>query len=126
MEEQIVAGTEIYTDEYNIYNFLSENYIHQTVNHSQGEYAREDDIHVNTIEGLWKELRKWIRSYNGVNKLYLKLYIALAEFYINQRKLSRMDQFRNTLKVCCSKQGFDCLSLIRQKGKQGLIPLCYP
>jgi transposase len=40
----IVAGTLIYTDEYNIYARLTEwGYEHKTVCHSKGEYARDED-----------------------------------------------------------------------------------
>ena len=59
IEQTIVAETMVYTDEYAIYGRLVEwGYRHKTVNHSQGEYARDEDgdgfceVHVNTIEGL--------------------------------------------------------------------------
>lgn len=46
-------GATLYTDEYNIYNFLKRlGSQHHTVNHSQGEYAR-GPVHVNTVDGLW-------------------------------------------------------------------------
>jgi transposase-like protein len=44
IEKVVQAGTCVFTDEYNIYNRLAEwGYVHQTVNHSQGEYARDED-----------------------------------------------------------------------------------
>ena len=62
--QTIVAETMVYTDEYVIYGRLEQwGYGHKTVNHSQGEYARDEDgdgfheVHVNTIEGLWSLLR---------------------------------------------------------------------
>lgn len=40
----ILQGTLIYTDEYGIYNRLEEwGYSHNTVNHSIGKYARDED-----------------------------------------------------------------------------------
>jgi transposase-like protein len=40
----VAPGSLIYTDEYNIYNRLPEwGYEHKTVNHSAGEYARDED-----------------------------------------------------------------------------------
>ena len=55
----IASGSQVYTDEYQIYSRLVEwGYQHETVNHSAGEYARDDDgdgcceVHVNTIEGV--------------------------------------------------------------------------
>ena len=44
IKQTIAPGTLIYSDEYNIYNRLLEwGYDHKTVNHSQGEYARDED-----------------------------------------------------------------------------------
>ena len=66
----VKLGSLIYTDEYNIYARLPEwGYEHQTVNHSLGEYARDEDgdgfheIHVNTMEGFWSLLRSWLRMF---------------------------------------------------------------
>jgi len=39
----VKVGSTVYTDEHNIYNWLSESYTHNTVNYSKGEYARDDD-----------------------------------------------------------------------------------
>jgi len=51
----VALGSQFYTDEYDIYNRLSEwGYLHKRVNHSLGEYARDEDgdgfheVHVNT------------------------------------------------------------------------------
>jgi len=56
----VMADTLVYTDEYSIYNRLQEwGFKHKTVNHSKGEYARDEDgdgfheVHVNTMEGVW-------------------------------------------------------------------------
>jgi len=39
-----------YTDDYPVYNFLRSLSLHETVNHSLGEYAKSG-IHTNTVEG---------------------------------------------------------------------------
>jgi transposase len=59
IQATIAPGTCIYTDEYTIYNRLEQwGYTHESVCHSRGEYARDDDgdgfceVHVNTMEGL--------------------------------------------------------------------------
>ena len=40
----VQPGSLLYTDEYDIYNPVSDwPYAHKTVNHSQGEYARDED-----------------------------------------------------------------------------------
>lgn len=93
IEQAIAAGTQIFTDEYNIYGRLPEwGYTHQTVNHGAGEYARDEDgdgfheIHVNTIEGFWSLLRSWLRPHRGISQENLPLYLGFFEFVYNSKK----------------------------------------
>ena len=45
IQTNVTPGTLIYTDEYNIYDRLEAwGYSHQTVCHSAGEYARDDEV----------------------------------------------------------------------------------
>lgn len=82
----------MYTDEYNIYDWLAGKYEHKRVNHSKGEYARDEDgdgfceIHVNTIEGFWSLLRSWLRPHRGISQEKLPLYLTFFEFIHNTRK----------------------------------------
>ena len=80
IEATIAPGTCIYTDEYDIYNRLEQwGYAHESVCHSDGEYARDDDgdgfheVHVNTIEGFWSLLRSWLRPHRGISQDHLPL-----------------------------------------------------
>lgn len=44
IEAVVKVGAQVFTDEYNIYNRLAEwGYHHKRVNHSVGQYARDDD-----------------------------------------------------------------------------------
>lgn len=76
----IIPGTQVMTDEYNIYNQLTESgYGHKTVNPGNHQYARDDDgdgireVHVNTMEGFWSLLRSWLRPYRGISQGRLRL-----------------------------------------------------
>lgn len=89
----VATGSLIYTDEYTIYNRLPEwGYDHKTVNHSAGEYARDEDgdgfheIHVNTIEGFWSLLRSWLRPHRGISQDKLSCYLGFFEFIHNIRR----------------------------------------
>ena len=89
----IVAKSLIYTDEYTIYNKLSEwGYEHKTVNHGQGEYARDEDgdgfceVHCNTQEGIWSLMRSWLRPHRGVSQEKLPFYVGFFEWIYNLRK----------------------------------------
>ena len=89
----VKPGSLIYTDEYNIYARLTEwGFEHQTVNHSLGEYARDEDgdgfheIHVNTMEGFWSLLRSWLRPHRGISQEKLPDYLGFFEFIHNIRR----------------------------------------
>ncbi len=89
----VKKGTQIFTDEYNIYNRLTEwGYKHKTVNHSAGQYAIDEDgdgfceVHVNTMEGFWSLLRSWLRPHRGISQEKLPFYIGTFEFIHNCRK----------------------------------------
>lgn len=88
----VKAGSKVFTDEYNIYNWLPDFYEHKTVNHGQGEYARDEDgdgkheVHVNTMEGFWSLLRPWLRPHRGISQERLPFYLGFFEFLHNIRK----------------------------------------
>lgn len=88
----IAAGSEVHTDEYDIYSRLGEwGYEHRTVCHAAGEYARDDDgdgfceVHVNTLEGFWSLLRSWLRPHRGISQEKLPLYLGFFELVHNVR-----------------------------------------
>lgn len=91
--QTVEEGTLINTDEYAIYSRLTDwGYAHKTVNHSAGEYARDEDgdgfheIHVNTMEGLWSLLRSWLRPHRGLSQDKLPFYLAFFEFVYNLKR----------------------------------------
>ncbi len=92
IESTIEKGSEVFTDEYNIYNNLEKiAYQHKTVNHSMGEYARDEDhdgffeVHVNTMEGFWSLMRSWLRPHRGISQEKLPWYLGFFEFVHNKR-----------------------------------------
>ena len=101
IQKVVAVGSKVFTDEYNIYHRLTEwGYAHQTVNHSQGEYARDEacpersrrdgdgfhEVHTNTIEGFWSLLRSWLRPHRGISQEKLPIYLGFFEFVHNVRK----------------------------------------
>jgi len=92
----IAPYSRVYTDEYTIYDRLREwRYLHKSVCHSAGEYARDEDgdgfceVHVNTMEGFWSLLRSWLRPHRGISQEKLPLYLGFFEFVHNARKRGR-------------------------------------
>jgi len=106
VEQMVERGARVYTDSYTIYHFLSEaGYRHQTVNHSAGQYALDRDgdgyneVHCNTMESTWSWLRQMVRTYRGVSKVYLPLYVAQFEFLYNRRHQSRWSRTLDVLQI---------------------------
>jgi transposase-like protein len=99
VEQMVRQGAKVYTDSYDIYHFLGRaGYQHETVNHGAGEYAR-GEVHCNTMESTWSWLRQAIRTYRGVSKVYLPLYVAQFEFLYNRRHDTRWSQMLDVLTV---------------------------
>ena len=81
-----------YTDEWLGYNHIIRP--HATVCHAQHEWARDDDgdgireVHVNTVEGMWTDVRNFLRPFKSVHKRLLSGYVAMAEFRRNHKCIS--------------------------------------
>ncbi|MCH8910693.1 MAG: IS1595 family transposase [Chloroflexi bacterium] len=77
----------IYTDEWRGYNDIGdENTRHETINHSEKEYAR-GDVHTNSIEGMWSLFKRGVvGSFHHVSKKHLERYLDEFEFRFNNRK----------------------------------------
>jgi transposase-like protein len=93
IEKFIKSGTLVNTDEYCIYDRLTEwGYEHKSVCYSIGEYARDEDgdgsceVHVNTMEGFWSLLRSWLRPHRGVSLERLPDYVGVFQFVHNVRR----------------------------------------
>jgi transposase-like protein len=82
----------INTDEYQSYNSIARQ--RDSVCHGRHEWARDDDgdgfceVHCNTTEGLWTDVRNFLRPFKGVHKKNLAGYIALCEFRRNLKRIS--------------------------------------
>ncbi|MGZ9223042.1 MAG: hypothetical protein ACXW4Q_13115 [Anaerolineales bacterium] len=67
---------------------------HSTVCHAEHEWARDADgdgireVQTNTAEGMWTDVRNFLRPFKGVHKDYLSSYVAMAEFRRNLKRVS--------------------------------------
>ena len=87
IEENVVAGSTIHTDELKSYSGLTKaGFEHETVNHSVGEYV-SGSSHLNGIEGFWARLKLSIRgTHVHVSRKYLQTYVKEFEYRYNRRK----------------------------------------
>ena len=82
----IEAGSELHTDEYNAYKFTRKFWKHKSVNHSL-EYVSADGIHTNSVEGFWSLLKRGIKgNFHFVTKKYLENYVTEFEYRYNNRE----------------------------------------
>lgn len=88
IESNIATGSEIHTDELRTYNkaLSVKRYTHKTVNHSAGEYAKEDGTTTNSIENFFGHLKRSLRgTHNNVSPKYLEAYVKEFEYRFNRR-----------------------------------------
>ena len=90
----LITGRFIHTDDFRIYNHLdnADGCIHESVNHSKKRYA-ECYKHSNTVEGMFGDLRTWLRRYKGVCKDRLYRFVSLFQFNYNHRELCPMSKY---------------------------------
>jgi transposase-like protein len=86
IKANIKPDSTIYTDEYPIYNKLSQNgYKHESVNHSVKVWVI-GDAHTNTIEGFWSLVKRGISGvYHAVGEDYVQDYVNEYAFRYNRR-----------------------------------------
>jgi len=119
VHQMVERGARVYTDNYCIYHFLSrDGYQHKTVNHGAGEYALDLDgdgkceVHCNTMECAWSWLRQMIRTYRGVSKVYLPLYVAQFEFLFNRRHKNRWNRTLDVLQAAFQVEATSAADLL--------------
>ena len=94
IEQFVVGGSRVITDELNAYNGLATlGYTHAVVNHGEEEYAK-GDIFTNSIEGFGSHFRRMIVGcYHDVSDEHLQSYIDEAVYRWNTRKASQSERF---------------------------------
>jgi hypothetical protein len=62
-------------------------YVHRTVAHSLGQYVLAKDIHTNSVEGFWSQLKRSIDgTYHHVTPHHLQGYVNEYAFRYSHRK----------------------------------------
>ena len=86
------------TDSWAAYNRLPNlGYIHSTVNHTYRFVdVLDNTCHINTIEGLWHDVKETIRHQRGVRHIYIDL--CLKEFMF-RRYFRHHNMFRTMMTI---------------------------
>ena len=99
IEQHVEIGSTLHTDESGAYSGIHfSGYNHDTVNHSAGEYVRED-VTTNGIESVFAVLKRGlIGVYHHVSPKHLDRYVDEFAFRLNEgnvknHTLTRLDSF---------------------------------
>ncbi len=97
IEEVVIKGTKVYTDEWRPYNSLNKDYDREVVEHGAGEYVR-GEVHTNNIENFWSHFKRTIvGTYFHMSDQHLASYVNESTFRFNNRDLSEGSRFDVTL-----------------------------
>jgi transposase-like protein len=90
MKENIAKGTRVMTDNAPLYTKVAKmGYSHAIINHSKMKYA-VGDIHTNTIEGFWSQLKRSINgTFHAVSPKFLQMYVDEFSFRYSYRNYSQ-------------------------------------
>ena len=104
--KNIKDGSVVITDEYKGYTSLSHfRYNHKTINHSKGEYSKEEvikksrriqsfKVHTNTIEGYWSLLKRGISGiYHWASKKHIQNYVNEFSYRYSTKELEGNEKF---------------------------------
>jgi hypothetical protein len=85
IRQNIVSGSDIYTDAFPAYTSIKKHYNHQTVNHSRGEWVR-DNAHTQNVENLWSGVKLGLQTtHKGVSPQYLQSYLNFYSWSYSSR-----------------------------------------
>jgi len=89
VHENIEGGSEIHTDEHLGYQGLGYYYIHETVNHAAGEFAR-DGVSTNGMESVWAVMKRGIHGvYHHASRKHIGRYVDEFTFRLNDGNVKR-------------------------------------
>jgi transposase-like protein len=90
VNENIHRESRLHTDESRLYTKVGARFAsHETINHSAGEYAR-DDVTTNSVEGYFSIFKRGMRGiYQHCGEKHLHRYLAEYDFRFNHRTAVR-------------------------------------
>jgi len=105
LAKNVELGSRVITDDassYRAHKIIRMGYTHDKINHSKEQYAK-GDIHTNTIEGFWSQLKRSLNgTYHAVSEKHLQAYVDEFVFQYNSRFLP-VSSFQCLLSRLCGK-----------------------
>ena len=108
IDEHVVEGSIVVTDDYYGYRKMPPVYDHKSVKHSAKEYVRKErdfKVHTNTVESKFSLLKRGIiGTFHQVSKKHLPLYLAEFDHRFNHRKSTDGERTVSALKLAEGKR----------------------
>ena len=79
IQQMILPGSIIHTDGWKAYNNIStlpEGYTHKVVNHSENFVNPQTGAHTQTVERMWREVKRIRRMYEGLQRNDVSFHLA--------------------------------------------------
>lgn len=103
ISDNVELGSTVITDAFPSYRKMSDEYIHEVINHSV-EYVR-GNVHTNSIENFWSLLKRAVKgTYVSVAPEHLQKYVEEQTFRYNGRKGNDKDRFLTAIESVTGKR----------------------
>jgi transposase-like protein len=100
LKQNLEEGATLHTDESKIYSRAKRTFTHESVNHSEKEYAR-GAISTTTIDGFWNLFKRSYKgTYTHLSPAYLDRYVKEHTYRYNTRMLTDGQQFTEWFANC--------------------------
>lgn len=103
VQENVVPGSNLFSDEAQAYTKVGKEYAHQVINHAE-TYVK-GNVHTNSIENYWSLLKRGIKgTYVSVEPFHLFRYLDEQSFRFNTRKDNDQGRFMQALSQISGKR----------------------
>ena len=103
LKTNVAPGATLYTDEYDAYKGLPDDFTHEIINKLEG-YVK-GRVHVNGMENFWSLLKRGLKgTYVSVDPAHLQRYVDEQVFRFNNRKdMNDADRFDRVVRQIVDK-----------------------
>ena len=99
MRENVETNSRLITDAHKSYIELKDQYQHESIKHTVGNYITVGDKHTNNIEGYWSILKRGIiGTFHSVSPQHLQGYCDEFAYRYNNRQATNIERFADSIK----------------------------
>ncbi|NOU05796.1 MAG: IS1595 family transposase [Hyphomicrobiaceae bacterium] len=96
--DNVKKGARLMTDDAPVYKSLHGMYPVGSVNHSAGEYVKDINCHINTLEGAWSLFKRQVYGiHHHVSAKHLDAYLGEMCYRYNRRAMGEGDRVNDLL-----------------------------